>query len=49
MNANALVKNYGRLAPEERFRLILAARGRGDEAESDRLAKFRWAPDALHV
>jgi hypothetical protein len=38
MNANALVKNYGRLAPEERFRLILAARGRGDEAESDRLA-----------
>jgi hypothetical protein len=38
MNANALVKNYGRLAPEERFRLILVARGRGDEAESDRLA-----------
>jgi hypothetical protein len=38
MNANALAKNYGILTPEERFRLILAAAGRGDEAEQDRLA-----------
>jgi hypothetical protein len=37
MTANALAKNYGSLTPEERFRLILAARGRGDEAERDRL------------
>jgi hypothetical protein len=39
MNANAVVKNYGSLTPEERFRLILAASGRGDEAERDRLAR----------
>jgi hypothetical protein len=39
MNANALAKHYERLTPEERFRLILAASGRGDEAERDRLAK----------
>ena len=38
MNANALVKHYDRLGPEERFRLILAAGARGDEAEQDRLA-----------
>jgi hypothetical protein len=38
MNANAVAKNYGSLTPEERFRLILAASGRGDEAERDRLA-----------
>jgi hypothetical protein len=38
MNANAVAKNYGSLTPEERFRLILAAAGRGDEAERDRLA-----------
>src|SRR5262245_29894012 len=37
MNANALARNYARLTPEERFRLILAAGGRGDEAERDRL------------
>src|SRR5262245_21200074 len=39
MNANAVTKHYGNLTAEERFRLILAAGGRGDEAERDRLAK----------
>jgi hypothetical protein len=39
MNANGVAKNYGRLTPEERFRLILAATGRGDEAERERLAR----------
>jgi hypothetical protein len=38
MNATAVTKHYGSLTPEERFRLILAASGRGDEAERDRLA-----------
>jgi hypothetical protein len=38
MNANAIARHYDRLTPEERFRLILAASGRGDEAERDRLA-----------
>jgi hypothetical protein len=38
MNANTLARHYGTLTPEERFRLILAASGRGDEAERDRLA-----------
>jgi hypothetical protein len=38
MNANGIAKHYGSLMPEERFRLILAASGRGDEAERDRLA-----------
>ena len=38
MNASILAKKYCSLTPEERFRLILAARGRGDEAEGDRLA-----------
>jgi hypothetical protein len=37
MNVNPLARHYGRLTPEERFRLILAASGRGDEAEQDRL------------
>ena len=37
MNATALAKNYGSLTPEERFRLILAAGARGDEAEQARL------------
>lgn len=37
MNATAVTKHYGSLTPEERFRLILAASGRGDEAERDRL------------
>jgi hypothetical protein len=39
MNTNALAKHYDRLTPEERFRLILAAGGRGDEAERERLAR----------
>jgi hypothetical protein len=39
MNANAVAKNYRSLTPEERFRLILAAAGRGDEAEQDRLVQ----------
>jgi hypothetical protein len=37
MNDKAIVKNYDSLTPEERFRLILAAGGRRDEAERDRL------------
>jgi hypothetical protein len=37
MNANAVAKNYAQLTPGERWRLILAASGRGDEAERDRL------------
>ena len=38
MNVNVVAKNYNHLTPEERFRLILAASGRGDEAEKGRLA-----------
>jgi hypothetical protein len=38
MKASPLAKNYSLLTPEERFRLILAASGRGDEAEGARLA-----------
>jgi len=37
MNASAVARHYGTLTPEERFRLILAASGRGDEAERTRL------------
>jgi hypothetical protein len=37
MKAPPLAKNYKALTPEERFRLILAASGRGDEAERTRL------------
>jgi hypothetical protein len=37
MKAPPLAKNYKALTPEERFRLILAASGRGDEAEAARL------------
>jgi hypothetical protein len=37
MKAPPLAKNYKCLTPEERFRLILAASGRGDEAEAARL------------
>jgi hypothetical protein len=36
MNANAVARHYDRLTPEERFRLIVAAGGRGDEAEATR-------------
>jgi hypothetical protein len=39
MNANAITRHYGTLTAEERFRLILAASGRGDDAERERLAK----------
>jgi hypothetical protein len=38
MKSPPLAKNYSLLTPEERFRLILAASGRGDEAEGARLA-----------
>jgi hypothetical protein len=37
MKAPPLAKNYSLLTPEERFRLILNASGRGDEAEGARL------------
>ncbi len=37
VNANAVTRHYAVLTPEERFRLILAASGRGDEAERGRL------------
>ena len=37
MKTPPLAKNYSLLTPEERFRLILIASGRGDEAERDRL------------
>ena len=50
MNANAIAKNYSRLTPEERFHLILAASGRGDEAERDRLLHARMRiNDSLRV
>jgi hypothetical protein len=38
MNASAVAKNNPSLTPEERFYLILAATGRGDDAEQARLA-----------
>ena len=37
MTINTLVRHYDRLGAEERFRLILAAGARGDEAEQDHL------------
>lgn len=39
MKANPLAKDYGYLTPEERFRLIMAADGRGDDAETERLVR----------
>jgi hypothetical protein len=39
MNTNGVAKNYAQLTPEERFRLILAASGRGDDAERERLGR----------
>ena len=39
MKANPLAEDYKYLTPEERFRLILAAEGRGDDAETQRLAR----------
>src|SRR5262245_37279808 len=38
MNANTIAKDYVVLTPEERFRLIVAAQGRGDNIEAERLA-----------
>jgi hypothetical protein len=38
MNTNAVARHYGSLTPEERFRLVVAAGARGDEAEQARLA-----------
>ncbi len=40
MNASAVAKHFDCLTPEERFRLILAASARGDEAERDRLVRM---------
>jgi hypothetical protein len=37
IDTKALARHYDHLTPEERFRLILAAGCRGDEAERDRL------------
>jgi hypothetical protein len=37
VNAKSLAKNYASLTPKERFCLILAAAGRGDDAEQERL------------
>jgi hypothetical protein len=37
MNANAVARHYGRLTAEERFKLIVAAAARGDDAERERL------------
>jgi hypothetical protein len=39
MNGDGIAKHYDRLAPEERFRLILAAGARGDGAEQGRLRR----------
>lgn len=46
MNAAAVARNYSALTPEERFRLIVAANDRGDEAESSRLCR---AAEKLHL
>jgi hypothetical protein len=46
MNTNALAKLYDRLTPRERLSLIVAASGRGDEAERGRL--MRTAPTSLY-
>jgi hypothetical protein len=37
IDTKTLARHYANLTPEERFRLILAAGSRGDEAERDRL------------
>jgi hypothetical protein len=39
MNAKAAARHYDCLTPEERFRLILAASGRGDAVERERLVR----------
>jgi hypothetical protein len=38
MNANTVTRQYSKLTPKERFRLIAAAVARNDEVERDRLA-----------
>jgi hypothetical protein len=38
MTLNTVAKHYASLTPEERFRLILAAGARGDDAEQERLS-----------
>ena len=40
MNANTLAKHYSLLTPEERFRLVLVASERNDEAEKERLVRY---------
>jgi hypothetical protein len=37
MNPNGLAKHYPQLTALERFKLVVAAEGRGDDAETDRL------------
>lgn len=37
MNTNCMAKHYSQLTADERFRLILAAVSRGDDAEKNRL------------
>ncbi len=39
MNTSRLAKQYDKLTPRERLLLIMAAAGRGDQAESERLAR----------
>src|SRR5436190_23875720 len=39
MNTNGIAKHYGKLSPEESFRVILAAGMRNDKAESDRVVR----------
>jgi hypothetical protein len=46
MNPKALTRNYALLNPEERFQLIMAAEGRGDDTEQHRL-KGSGGPLAL--
>ena len=37
MSRNGLHRHYGKLSPQERFRLDVLAMARGDEQESERL------------
>jgi hypothetical protein len=46
MTAKSVGQHYKLLTPEERFRLILAASGRNDEAEHERLVR---ASDRIHL
>ena len=39
MNSKILATQYAQLTPEERFRLAIAASGRGDAIERDRLMR----------